>query len=294
MNTLDILTYNVMMLPPVAVSAAQHVRAGLIPAAIAESGDYDVVVFNEAFDGQARDLLTRGMRELGYAHASGVVDGKPGTLTNGGVFVVSRHPLLEVQQIVYADACGSDSLAGKGAQYVRLQKNGQPILLFATHLQADRGADERRVRGHQLRALSAFISDRTKTAARDGAPVLIAGDLNICAIHDADELGDALRTLGARLVGERPSGYTSDPRVNTLCKRRYPGAPQEWLDYILVSRRGIPVEHAALAVRPMRHAYSIAGAEQLDLSDHYALAARISVRTDLRATPGDDEGGALL
>ena len=277
-----------MLLSRTVNSSAQKLRAGLIPAKIQAKGTYDVVVFNEAFDNASRDILIKGMKEIGYPYTTRVVD-KTWSLEDGGVFIQSRLPIVDSAMIVYDSGTGTDNLAAKGAIYAKFILNGQNIYVFGTHLQADRGSQERAVRADQLRELSVFISNNTGDARETGGLILIAGDLNICAIQDQDELQQALETLRADFIAPRPNDYTSNPSVNTLGKLRYPGVAPEWLDYILASRRGVIPTEGSYEVMKYRASapYDISGTEQLDLSDHYGLAASISMRTDQGTGPED-------
>ena len=293
MNNVKVLTYNIMMLPQLIMQHAQTERAKLIPAEIAKSGEYDVVIFNEGFDSEARDIIVDGMRKVGYPYATNVID-KPMALSNGGVFVVSRHSFEAIGERIYSDSCGDDSMAAKGVRLVKFAKNGQNIYLAATHLQADRGAKQRKVREGQLRSLSTVLSDFTTDARADGGLVLITGDFNICAVNDADEFAAAQITLRAEFVGKRPAGFTSSPDENQLCKYRYPKAPNEWLDYILVSRRGVGVTTGNLKIHKFKSAYNFAGTSFLDLSDHYGLSADITMRSDLGTGDFDPKEEPLI
>lgn len=287
----SLMTYNTMLLPKV-LSYAQAERAALIAPVIAQSADYDIICINEGFDNHAQGILSKGLQAAGYKHVTPVVNG-PSGFSNGGVFLASRHALDRFETTVYPEGLNSDKMANKGAQFVRLRKDGLIVYIAITHLQSSRGSSERKIRADQLSRLSAMLSDFTTAAREEGALVLIAGDLNICAVNDSDEYAEALRTMRAQLVAPRPEGsWTSDPEHNSLCHYRYPHEPQEWLDYILQCNRGVPVQDAKLTLVEPQSDYRLNGTVMRDLSDHYALSARMTVRTDLgrEPDPEDDEG----
>jgi hypothetical protein len=112
--------------------------------------NYDVIVFEEAFDDRARDILA-DLLAAEYPHQTSVLTGDHDGQqeTNGGVFIVSRWPfvpfkvppnhLRESWDYVY-DACSGsgwrclplvpgqcdpDCLANKGVKYVRVNKLGR-------------------------------------------------------------------------------------------------------------------------------------------------------------------------
>lgn len=155
----------------------QQCKARKIAARIRAS-DYDIVVLNEAFEGETGEILAD---ELGDIFANVVYrledSGPSGYSTNSGLIIMSKWPLQDftVPKLTCADydsteiACtspayttasdwcsdkarvafrgfgdltdeGGDAFASKGVAYVRiLHPSGKLINLFATHLQASYG-----------------------------------------------------------------------------------------------------------------------------------------------------------
>ncbi len=103
--------------------------------------------------------------------------------------IVSRWPIVERIQYVYAQGCGADYLSNKGFVYVRLDRNGQPLHVIGTHAQAaDTGCPDGK--GTAVRA-SQFDEMRTFIEAKGIAPdqiLFIGGDFNV--IRDSAEYRD--------------------------------------------------------------------------------------------------------
>ncbi len=285
-ETLDVLAYNVWMLPPVARDRAE--RASAIAAQL---GGYDVVVLSELFDHAARETLVAAMTAAGY-HATPVLGGSqtpqcrrrfgPVELgvrmgLDGGVVVFGRGPLDHVDERLFGPLCaGEDCCAAKGVQYARFRLGpSRYVHVFGTHLQNQSPAvgrdDPRTVRARQLEVVRAFIDETVDQAAHPG-PVVVAGDLNLTP----EELGGALTTLRAYAPGAM-RGPPSWGQHNTYAQSEAP----EHLDYVLATedyRR--PVYSAletrlARAVHPVTRGSALLGVRSgpvlADLSDHHPV-----------------------
>jgi hypothetical protein len=115
-QSFSILTYNVMLLNRTFFTNHEHnFRAEEISNAInRDEVPFDVVVFNEAFDNESREILAAKMRLAGFGFTTTVVD-QPGNTDDGGVFIQSRHRIEAQDQIVFTANSGFDGLANKGA-----------------------------------------------------------------------------------------------------------------------------------------------------------------------------------
>ncbi|MEO0898294.1 MAG: RICIN domain-containing protein [Bacteroidota bacterium] len=284
----SIVNYNTLLLDKMAASNyLQEYRASLIPSAIRDRGNWDVVVFNEAFSNDARSKLKRGMSAQGYRYQTKVVD-KSGNLTNGGVFISSRHRILATDMIVYSAGLNIDKLSNKGAIYAKIQKEGRIIHVFGTHLQADRGQAEASTRYRQMRELRQFIDQKTRGAGARNEPVVIAGDFNFCYVQDRNEYNLALSTLNAKTTARIPANtWTFDPIRNSWAKYRYEDDEDpQWLDYVFVGRNGRQPNSTEFQVVKFktRSSYKMTRENDplgitgkvihSDLSDHYGLSAR--------------------
>jgi phospholipase C len=270
---LSVLNYNVMMLAYGGEGHAKATRAALIPQAIKKyQPGWDVVVFEEAFDGNQATLQS-GMVAAGYPHSTPVVTGA--SPSNGGVYIQSRWPIEHYEQIVYNQGVGADFLASKGAMYARINKNGRIYHIFGTHLQADRGETEAKVRRDQMRELAQFIRRVAGGAAERGEPVIVSGDMNFCIEQDNAEFQYMLTNLNATFPGQRPGDWTFDPSANSVAKYRYAGSKAEWLDYVTPSRIGVmptEVDYRVVKLKSISP-FAMGGISHTDLSDHYALSA---------------------
>jgi phospholipase C len=286
---LSVLTYNVMLLPKFTFpNHMQDHRADKIPGILKEQGQWDVVIFNEAFSNEARVRLTILMAMYGYYYYTEVVD-KSGNLENGGVFIHSRYPIETTSMLIYDDCTGTvECGANKGAVYVKIEKDGQYAHIFGTHLQSDRGPKESAVREKQLRQLANFAKTLTSEAKERSEPVIFAGDFNFCYYNDNFEYKRALGILNAELENPRTgkNEWTFDPQYNSIAEYRYPDDPKQWLDYILASKMGKMPTSSFYKVHKFRvgkkyymHAHGDPldwfenGTYHYDLSDHYALSA---------------------
>ncbi|MGK7897486.1 MAG: sphingomyelin phosphodiesterase [Xenococcus sp. (in: cyanobacteria)] len=284
-----ILNYNAMLLDNKAFpNHRQDFRAGEIPQAILGSGQWDVIIINEAFLNSARHKLQQGLQNIGYRYGTQVVD-QPGNLDDGGVFIQSRLPIKKSEVLVFDDCSGSDCLSNKGAMYVQVEKNGRTFHIFGTHLQSSRGKTEAKIRAKQIRQLQGFIARKVGNAKAKGDVVLIGGDLNFDPRFDTSEYRNALSALNATVSGQFPSGYTFDPKNNSIAKYRYKGEKREWLDYIFVAQNGSVPSNVKYDVMKFRSAkqYNMPavgdplgwfdkGTNHYDLSDHYGLSARFT------------------
>ena len=143
------MTHNVYMLSTnLYPNWGQTERADLIGAA-----DYiknqDVVILNEVFDNSASDRLLGNLKKE-YPNQTAVLGRSSGsewdkklgnysssTPEDGGVAIVSKWPIAEKIQYVFAKGCGPDNLSNKGFVYTKIKKNDRFIHVIGTHLQAE-------------------------------------------------------------------------------------------------------------------------------------------------------------
>ena len=240
-----LLAHNVFFLPSTLKPGwGQETRARLIAQADYMKGQ-DAVILNELFGNPAAAILLDGLKHE-YPHQTPVLgrsrSGWDATLgayaettpEDGGVAIVSRWPIVERIQYVYAQGCGADYLSNKGFVYVRLDHNGQPLHVIGTHAQAaDTGCPDGK--GTAVRA-SQFDEMRTFIEAKGIAPdqiLFIGGDFNV--IRDSAEYRDLLE----RLQVNAPDSYagsdtTFDTRRNGIASYQYPNHAPEYLDLSLI------------------------------------------------------------
>ncbi len=268
-STLNVLAYNIYMRPTLLFKNGQAIRARLLPPQLR---GYDVIVFSEAFDDDARRTLLAGLAAE-YPHATRIL-GRDGVVTqDGGVIIVSRWPIVAQDQRRFGDVCaGTDCGADKGVLYAKIDKQGRPYHVFGSHTQAWPTAEGQAIRARQFQIIRAFIDSKGIPATE---PVLIAGDLNVDRLRYPAELDRMLRTLNAELPQIVGYGATNDPWTNTLAEQ---GKPAEYLDYVLWSKSHRRPADALNEARILRAAeeWKEFGWEfaMWDLSDHYPVRGR--------------------
>lgn len=278
--SIKILSYNVMMLNPLIFpNHKQNFRADEIPKAIQRKQNWDVVIFNEAFDNDSRSTLQRAMKNIGYPYSSNVVD-KSGNLDDGGTFIQSKYPILKQATFVYSDCATSDCQSNKGAIYVKIKKDNKIVHIFGTHLQSE--DSESAIRTKQLKQLNTFIDQHAANA--DNELIIIAGDLNIG--KKSSEYGKSIVTLLKTQQLNTDTGITFAPSENTLAKYRYKGQKEKQYDYILIRKNDniTPAVDYNVEKFKTQSKYNVPavgdpegwfdkGTFHYDLSDHYALSA---------------------
>jgi endonuclease/exonuclease/phosphatase family metal-dependent hydrolase len=271
-NQLKILTWNIYMLPYCSLVNGNCQRARMIASQLSDS-DYDVIVFQEAFNLRARGILKRHLRK-NFPYMYGPANMPVLSFRfNSGIWVVSKIPLKKIEEIEYHHRFGVDAFARKGAVMFEGSWYGQPFQLVGTHLQAD-SPDS--IRQGQCREMATRLLNKH---AREHVPQIVCGDFNI-ETSDPENYHYMLTTLNAEngiFSGEIHSSY--DEIDNSLAKR--PNGKKQMIDYVLVRnskffqsiRRKIAVHRA-----PAHPKYK-------DLSDHYGVEAifEFAVSHDLTA-----------
>jgi sphingomyelin phosphodiesterase len=197
---------------------------------------------------------------------------------DGGVAIVSKWPIEEKIQLIYAAACGADGLSNKGFVYVRVNRNGMPYHIIGTHVQAQdstcSNGQPEAIRASQFADIRNFIANKGIPA---NEAVYITGDLNVN--RDSSEYATMLSNLQVNAPNAYAGvNYTWDPANNGIANYNYPTAGREYLDYILVSRhhaqpsywhnQALDVPSAPWEVTAGGRTY-----RYKDYSDHYPVAA---------------------
>ena len=263
-HTFDVLTYNTA-LGPLPLEDRDE-RALLIAK---ELRGHDVVLLQGVESAFHRKLLITALEDE-YPFRSSVLGQARLLKQDGGVVIVSRWPIELQRQRLFEDRCnGADCLADRGVLYVRIRRDGQPVHLFATRLQA--GAEHGQTRADQLRLLKDMI-DELKIPADE--PVLIGGTLNIDRF--ADERTGAFTGMLVLLDASHPPPARGGSHEPTFAPNENPmaqGRGPEHLDYLLYSESHLQPLTAALTVHRI-------AAQGRYLSDHYAVQGRFAFGSD--------------
>ena len=265
-GSLKLLTWNLHLLPAVAITKNQKARARGIANVLRDS-QYDVIVFQEAFHNRARSIIWNEL-SVNYPYQYGPRKG--GFVKySSGVWIVSKLELQKKQHLGFSK-CSSgtaDCRARKGALLVQVEKDGIKFQIIGTHLQSKEGSKYQDVRISQLEELQGLLIAENK---EESVPFIVSGDLNIAMSMTTDyqHMLTILDVENGELSGDYR--FTADRKTNDM----YPSneAKGKVLDYILINSMGVEIEQVNRAVMRFRTRWH---KKNRDLSDHYAVEAEI-------------------
>lgn len=287
----------------------------------------DVFCVQESIIKSQHMLLSRGLKKMGFSYETPQIVGKmlDGKLVQGGVVIMSRHPILKYHVHAFTSECGcdgADCLAAKGFSYAKINVRGHIVHVVSTHFQAWNRGDTFEIRVRQANEVAEYLESLRLTAGPE-EPIFLAGDFNVDQYTQPTHLSRLCEIMcNFQTVPLRHSYseiYSSDPGTNRLmgndedsayasaewpegCYPEYlkegrcPCCPAELLDYtgyIVPSTGFKPVEETTWsAVIPLKAAQPFrmnitasTRREMRDLSDHYP---RI-VSYDLNVSTNGDE-----
>ena len=203
---------------------------------------------------------------------------------DGGVIIVSKHPITEAREVVYGSCAGRDCRAAKGFVYARILKGDAPYHVIGTHLQFGWDGERNAARQGQLQRIRHFVEAESNIPQSE--PVIIGGDLNThrSALPSALD-GDGLGAEAPTFLGH---GYTRESR-NDWAKRG-----NGYVDYVLTKKGWKEPRYAANCPMIFRTRYSfedeglfetVRGNDLCDLSDHYAVWGWFDFREERSAAP---------
>lgn len=257
---LKVLTWNIYMLPRFAKLSGKTRRAAAIVDQL-KNTDYDIIVFQEAFHSGARSIIRAGLKG-DFPYMYGPANHRRFAKANSGVWVVSKIPLKELEEVAYSDCKGSDCWARKGALILEGTWLDKTFQIIGTHLQA---AGDYAIRKSQCKELYTNLLEKFK---RPGVPQFICGDMNVKSSDD-ESYTDMLKTLDAEngeLGGNIKVTYDCD--ANDLGSHDI----KNQIDYILIRNNGAKVKSIKRKVSVFQKNW---GRKNKDLSDHYAVEAVI-------------------
>lgn len=273
-RSLTILTWNIFMMPEwIGESPRNQPRAAAIAATLLER-DFDIVCLQKVFDSSARAVLEHALAAR-YPYRYGPAnDGC--ILLNSGVWVLSRYPLTDYQEIEFGECDSWECFSRKGALLVSGTCGSTPFRLIASHLQGEAGSaftpENQAIRNRQL------LEIRNRLIAphlEPKVPLIVCGDFGTPRFADARGGETAsyrkmLATLGVENGAEWR--LTLNEVDNELA--RSDTARRNEVDYVFVRRNGcdLAVERALCVFKrggwdPAQH--------RTDLSYHYAVSAKL-------------------
>jgi len=258
---LKILSWNIYMLPGISLFNGNTKRAKLIAEKL-HNTDYQIIVFQEAFSSVCRGILSKALKDT-YPYQYGPVNkNHPPFKTNSGLWVVSKFPLEELDEIRYNVSKGYDKIARKGAAIFQGQFNGTEFQLITTHLQADATSEIRE------RQCNEIMDKLLNKYYQPNIPQIICGDFNI-EMDNKKDYPVMLQTLDAtngEITGDRT---TYDEVFNTLGRKSE--GKRKTIDYVLIRNEQWIKE----IKRCVNTFYEESSRYIGHLSDHYAMEAEL-------------------
>ena len=261
---LKVLSWNIYMLPPIVARPGKKERAYAIVEQL-KKGEYDVIVFQEAFLHKAREIISTGLDSI-YKYTYGPANSsKPNIKTSSGVWVISKTPLRELGQIEFSTKVGIDKWARKGALMLEGEFNGNPFQVLGTHLQSENHQD---VREKQMDQIYIELISKYKN---DGVPQIICGDMNTendmkehyCHMLNCLDAEDGAMTTSTTNIEVE----TYDGENNELAQF-YGAKKKNTLDYILLRANGKKIHSVQRYVSVMKKG-------KKHLSDHYGVVCEV-------------------
>jgi endonuclease/exonuclease/phosphatase family metal-dependent hydrolase len=269
---IKILSWNIYMLPSIVKAQGKKERASSIGKVLKES-DYDVIVFQEAFQRKARKKIFNQLKES-FPYQAGPANQKLISYrTNSGLWIFSKHPIVNTHSIVFKNRSGVDALSRKGGLIAEILVNEVPIQVAATHLQ---NSGQAWIRQSQC---VEFYNRLLKPFQKDGVPQIICGDFNINREREEEYnfMLQALHANDGELAGEQK--YTYDRVNNDLQVEK--GTRKDLIDYILIYDANSQLLSTSRQVRILKQHWN---SKHADLSDHYALEAEVQFALPLFIT----------
>ena len=265
-HKLKILTWNIYMLPFCSKIHQNCKRAMAIAQGIPGYA-YDIIVFEEAFDHNVRKIIRNQLKDY-YPFMYGPANKSTFSIkTNSGIWILSKIPFRQLEQIEFKNRFGINALARKGAVLFEGEWQGQSFQLIGTHLQND-SPDS--VRYGQCREIADKLS---KKYTKSDTPQIICGDFNI-EFAEKVKYGKMLKILDAENGSLKGNLQTSFDEVNNNLAQKENGEKQ-LIDYVLVRN------HDAI-IDIERQVFVLKGCiRDIDsnLSDHYGIEATVNFCT---------------
>lgn len=266
---LKILSWNIYMLPHFITKTGQTERAKEI-VSILKNEEVDVIVFQEAFDRNARNIIREGLREL-FPYESGNPLKNKFYKTNSGVWVLSKAPIFFVKQIYFKQSKGNDKMACKGAILLNAIKNGCNFQIVATHLQSDlKNKDVTSIRKSQYLQIKQELLD---VYALNNVPQFIVGDMNTISSDSLayHEMTTALNAENSEFVGENNFSY--DTKKNDIISKSK--EKPQLIDYIFFNKKDQFSLKGKIRIKVFRKKWN---ALNMDLSDHFAVLGAFTLK----------------
>jgi endonuclease/exonuclease/phosphatase family metal-dependent hydrolase len=260
---IKILSWNIYMLPGVVKIKGKEERASAIGEILKDS-DYDIIVFQEAFQRKARKRIFAHLKEK-FPYQAGPANQKLISYkTNSGIWIFSKHPIVSSHSIIFKNKSGIDAFSRKGGLIAEVMVDKTSIQVAGTHLQ---NSGQSWIRQSQC---VEFYNRLLKPFYKEDIPQVVCGDFNISREREEDYnfMLQTLRATDGQLRG--PQKHTYDRGNNDLHVET--GEQKDLIDYILIRDQGNQLASISRQVRMIRKKWD---GTHADLSDHFALEAEI-------------------
>ena len=215
---LTILSWNIKMFTaPYGWLQNRVERAENIVQSLKTTENYDIILFQEVFSDKIRKLMYEDLQSI-YPYEI-IPDNQPCIgKSNSGLWVISKNPIILVDEISFSHLKNWDALSNKGAKLYSIIKDEQEFHIINTHLQADYKTKYNNIRSQQYTE----IHEKLILPNMDSEiPLILCGDLNISKPLRLNKMLEKLKLKSGPLLGEL--------QFSTM------GNYTELLDYILVN-----------------------------------------------------------
>ncbi len=269
-DKLSILTWNLYMRPRMVFLNGQVKRAHAIVEQLKDQ-NIDVIVFQEAFDHKARNIIWKGLKEK-FPYQTGAPKRKRFYRLSTGVFIISKLPLNVKDDIFFSISGSIECFASKGAILVDLIKNNHKVQIIGTHLQS---ADGRKVSGQQIRQIqyeeikNKLMIPHTET----GVPQFLVGDLNTRKDDkkNYEQLLSIMEVEDGEIVGENQFSHVGGKNDLVSSSKD----KEQLIDYVLCKKNGSKLNFTKRCVKIFQQKWS---KHNKDLSDHYSVLVEIILK----------------
>ena len=227
------------------------------------SDNYDVICLQECFVSQNLYINTfiSHMQEKGYINWVVPDSTSAGTLTDSGLVILSRLPIISIYNEVFTHSAFPDTLASKGFVHIEIAcRSFSNINVINSHLQSSytvENLDHSSIRAMQYAQIAAYIKGMHN--------VILCGDLNI--ISNSAEYYDMLHVVGLNdltksLSYTNKSYYDTDGNIIGMSKKVNTGpCDLRKVDYVLSDMTGTS---QVLYNQPL-------------ISDHYPIVCEVPI-----------------
>ena len=228
-KTLQILTWNIFMMPPISFQSPSNQRRAAAIADELAKLDYDILCLEKVFDGCAQETLEAALGAR-YPHRFGPANDGFSLKSNSGVMVFSKIPLGDYRELEFDDKTDVEVLSRKGAIMLSGSIADHRFHLVATHLQGDDAPyyrpEHQKVRDRQLLQIAELVEQH----ADPDATLFLCGDLS--TPRDNPSYRRLLRLLELENGPEQRITLHDDKSVNDMAQDDTKRKAE--LDYVLV------------------------------------------------------------